>query len=208
MPDIAPEAKFMGQVTAQSMHEMQNILAIIHESAGLLGDILKVNAKVDFKHRPKMESTLEHIFAQVRRGKSLLHATSRLAHSPDDDLVESCDLAVQGAISVQLSERMVRLRGGDIAFTAPTESMPVQAGALSVLMAGYQGLQWAAGGISNASHIRVVLETAGANGVMRIEPSPGSTPDPTALDGLHRLLGADRVRLDDKTLRLLFPASA
>ena len=48
MPDIAREAKFMGSVTALSMHEMQNILAIIRESAGLMGDILRVNAKVDF----------------------------------------------------------------------------------------------------------------------------------------------------------------
>jgi hypothetical protein len=69
MPEIAQEARFMGAVTALTMHEMQNILAIIRESAGLMGDILKVNARVDFKHRPNMERTLEHISSHVDRGK-------------------------------------------------------------------------------------------------------------------------------------------
>lgn len=196
----------MGQVTAQSMHEMQNILAIIHESAGLLGDILKVNAKVDFKHRSKMEGTLDHVFAQVRRGKSLLHATSRLAHAPDEDLLESCDLAVHGPIGVQLSERMVRLRGCEIAFTAPTHALPVRTGALDVLMAVHQGLHWATSGAAQGQTITVVMDTDGLNRVVRIEAPAGSTPDSAALDRLHGLLGPDRVRLQGQTLHLLFPA--
>lgn len=208
MADIAPEAKFMGQVTAQSMHEMQNILAIIHESAGLLGDILKVNAKVDFKHRPKMESTLEHVFSQVHRGKSLLHATSRLAHAPDDDLLESCDLAVYATIGVQLSERMVRLRGGEIAFTAPTQALPARTGALSILMAVHQALNWATSDAAQDKTIGVTMQPGGENHVISIEAPAGSTPDPASLERLCALLGSDRVRCQGQTLHLSFPALA
>jgi len=196
----------MGLITAQSMHEMQNILAIIHESAGLLGDILKVNAKVDFKHRPKMESTLGHIFSQVHRGKSLLHATSRLAHAPDDDLLESCDLAVYSTIGVQLSERMARLRGSEVAFTPPTEAQPVRTGALNVLMSVYHGLYWATSGPTHNQAVAVTVAKAGSDRIVRVTAPAAAAPDVAALDHPRLLLGPDRVVLQGRELNLVFPA--
>ena len=145
MNPVATEAKFMGTVTALSMHEMQNILAIIRESAGLMGDVLKINAQVDFKYRPKMEQTLEHITSQIDRGKKLLEATSRLAHSPDEDLLLSCDLNIYARTVALLSERQVRLKGARVNFTPAATPLPVAVGALMVLMAGYRAVQWEIG---------------------------------------------------------------
>lgn len=206
MPDLAPETKFMSQVTAQGMHEMQNILAIIHESAGLLGDILAANPKVNFKHRPKMEGTLQHMFTQVHRGKSLLHAVSRLAHASDDDLVESCDLAVHALIGVQLSERMVRLCGCKIIFKEPEHSMPVRVGALLVLMAIHHGLQWATGPACSGQSIEISATSNDADHMLHITAPAESTPDPSTLDCIRSLLGTDRVRIQASTLSLCFPA--
>jgi hypothetical protein len=45
-----------------------------------------------------------------------------------------------------LSERLVRLKGAAVNFTAPTSAMPVAVGALRVLMTGYKAVQWAVGG--------------------------------------------------------------
>ena len=206
MPNIAPETKFMSQVTAQSMHEMQNILAIIHESAGLLGDILTANAKVNFKHRPKMESTLQHIFTQVHRGKSLLHAISRLAHASDDDLLENCDLAVQALIGVQLSERMVRLCGCKINLQKPKQSMPVRTGALLVLMAIHHSLLWAISNACSDQNIEVDLMTIDSDHVLRVHAPVETRPDPSTLDCMRSLLGPNRVHTQECTLSLYFPA--
>jgi hypothetical protein len=205
MPDIAPEARFMGAVTALSMHEMQNILAIIRESAGLMGDILKVNAKVDFKHRPNMERTLEHITSHVDRGKGLLEATSRLAHSPDDDMLEGCDLGVHARTVALLSERLVRLKGASVSFSPPTGAMPVAVGALEVLMTGYRAVQWAVGAGIKDGIVRMEIECGTTHHVLSVRPPEGACPDLNAVADLGVLMGKGRVEWDGTRLRILLP---
>ncbi len=205
MPEIAPEARFMGTVTALTMHEMQNILAIIRESAGLMGDILKVNARVDFKHRPNMERTLEHIATHVDRGKGLLEATSRLAHSPDDDLLDGCDLAVYARTVALLSERLVRLRGTAVDFTPASSALPVAVGALRVLMAGYRAVQWAVGGGVKDGVVRMNVEAGQEYHVLSLLPPQGVQQDREGLPVLASLLEEGRVEWDGARLRLFFP---
>jgi hypothetical protein len=205
MPEIAPEARFMGTVTALTMHEMQNILAIIRESAGLMGDILKVNARVDFKHRPNMERTLEHIATHVDRGKGLLEATSRLAHSPDDDLLDGCDLAVYARTVALLSERLVRLRGAAVDFTPTSSALPVAVGALRVLMAGYRAVQWAVGAGVKDGTVRMDVEAGQEYHVLSLLPPRGAQQDHEGLPVLASLLEEGRVEWDGARLRLLFP---
>lgn len=205
MPEIAPEARFMGTVTALTMHEMQNILAIIRESAGLMGDILKVNARVEFKHRPNMERTLEHIATHVDRGKGLLEATSRLAHSPDDDLLDGCDLAVYARTVAQLSERLVRLRGATVDFTPASSALPVAVGALRILMAGYRAVQWAVGAGVKEGVVRMSVEAGQEYHALSLLPPQGAQQDREGLTVLASLLEEGRVEWDGARLRLFFP---
>ena len=199
----------MGAVTALSMHEMQNILAIIRESAGLVGDVLSINARVDFKHRPKMEQALEHITTQVARGKNLLEATSRLAHSSDDDLLLNCDLSIYARTVALLSERLVRLKGASVSFTPSPTPLPVTVGALMVLMSGYRAVQWAVGaGIHKEGQVQVSLSPGVTEHGLTITPPVGLCPDSTLLDSLPMCLPGQtmRVHWDGIQLTLFFPA--
>lgn len=205
MTEIPREVRFMGAVTALTMHEMQNVLAIIRESAGLIGDILRVNAGVQFKHRPNMERTLEHITSNVERGKGLLEATSRLAHSPDDDLVESCDLAIYIRSVALLSERLARLRGAAVSFTPPSSPMPTAVGALSVLMIGYQAVQWAVGPSTKNGTVRLELERGKDFHVLTVEGPSDAVQDPAGLDPIRALLPPGRLERDAARLRVFFP---
>lgn len=206
MPEVAQEARFMGAVTALSMHEMQNILAIIRESAGLMGDILKVNARVDFKHRSNMERTLEHISSHVDRGKGLLEATSRLAHSPDDDLLEGCDLTVYARTVALLSERLVRLKGAAVNLSGPSTALPVAVGALRVLMTGYKAVQWAVGGGVKDGVVDLQIEGGQDFHVLSVRPPQGVNPDMEGIAFLGALLDDGKVEWDGTRLRILLPA--
>lgn len=206
MPEIAQEARFMGAVTALTMHEMQNILAIIRESAGLMGDILKVNAGVQFKHRSNMERTLEHISSHVDRGKGLLEATSRLAHSPDDDQLEGCDLAVYARTVALLSERLVRLKGAAVEFDGPVGPLPVAVGALRVLMTGYKAVQWAVGGGVKDGVVGLDVEEGRDFHALCVRPPRGAAPDPDGVAVLGALLDHGRVEWDGARLRVFLPA--
>jgi hypothetical protein len=207
MPEAARETVFMGTVTAMSMHEMQNILAIIRESAGLLGDIMKVNARVDFKHKPTLERTLGHISSQVDRGKGLLEATSRLAHSADADMLEACDLGVHARTLALLSERMVRLKGASVEFTPASRALPVAVGAIWVLMAGFRAVQWAVGNGAKDCVIRLAIDEGPDFHVLNVAPPTGSTPDLSGLSDLSSLLEQGRMEWDGTRLRIFFPVS-
>lgn len=205
MPELAPETRFMGAITAMTMHEMQNILAIIRESAGLMGDILKINARVDFKHRPNMERTLEHISTQIDRGKGLLDATSKLAHSPDPDMLESCDLAVYARTVSLLSGRMVRLRGAAVHFTPSSTPLPIAVGSMAVLMTGHEALRWLVGE-SSTGEMLMSLEPGTDSHALVIRPTQASQPDPSGLAAVQALLPEGRLDWDGQRLRILFPA--
>ena len=207
MPEAARETRFMGAVTAMSMHEMQNILAIIRESAGLLGDIMKVNARVDFKHKPTLERTLGHISSQVDRGKGLLEATSRLAHSADSDMLEACDLGVHARTLALLSERMVRLKGAAVEFTPASRSLPVAVGAIWVLMAGFRAVQWAVGDGAKDCVIHLAIDEGSEFHVLNVAPPGGTTPDLSGLSDLSALLEQGRMEWDGARLRIFFPVS-
>ncbi|NLY40906.1 MAG: hypothetical protein GX055_04705 [Desulfovibrionales bacterium] len=208
MSPVATEARFMGKVTAMTMHEMQNILAIIRESAGLMGDILRINAKIDFKHRPNMERTLDHISTQVERGKKLLEATSRLAHSPDDDLLLACDLSIYARTVALLSERQIRLKGAAVHFTPASSPLPVAVGALMVLMSGYHAVQWAVGPGGKNTDIHIGLEPGLTEHGLTITPPPGQDVDPDQLnpDSMNLPGQAARIDWDGQRLALFFPA--
>jgi hypothetical protein len=205
MPEISQDARFMGTVTAQSMHEMQNILAIIRESAGLMGDILKVNSRVEFKHKPNMVRTLENITFQVDRGKGLLDATSRLAHTPDADLLECCDLTAFSRTLGKLADRYVRLKGISLNLTVPSTALPVSMGALQVLMGGYRAMQWAVGTGAKEGELRAYLEAGTDFHVLTITPPQGVTPDQDKVPDLSVMLEPGRAQWDGRCLRLFFP---
>ena len=82
----APEdrdAAFVAEVTAGTTHEMRNILAIVKESAGLIGDLMYAFNRRGSLDQDKLTRSLGRIDAQVARGTELLANLNRFAHSLD-----------------------------------------------------------------------------------------------------------------------------
>ena len=78
------EIAFMGKITAGITHEMNNVLAIIRESAGLIQDILAIiNKDGPLPHREKIEQALARVGDQVTRGVGLNKELNHFAHSMD-----------------------------------------------------------------------------------------------------------------------------
>lgn len=77
--------QFMGLITASVTHEMQNVLATIRESAGLMGDLLSLPGDACAKHQDKFRKVTSMIDEQVERGMRLSDALNRFAHAADDE---------------------------------------------------------------------------------------------------------------------------
>ncbi|MCM0755782.1 hypothetical protein M7784_11065 [Desulfovibrio aminophilus] len=134
------EARFMGTVTAMAMHDMQNVLAIIRESAGLVGDLLVINKDAPFKHRDALDRAVGHITRHVERGKGILEAMSRLAHAPDDNQLDNTDLSACCRAVVQLTERLAHMKSAEVRLKDSTRPVPVEIGTLPAMTAVFLGL--------------------------------------------------------------------
>lgn len=76
------DALFMGRLTAQATHDMQNILATIRESAGLMEDLLAMGGG-DFPHAERFKRGLAVLGEQVERGMVLSEQLNYCAHAPE-----------------------------------------------------------------------------------------------------------------------------
>lgn len=76
------DAMFMGQLTASATHEMQNILATIRESSGLMEDLLALGGE-GFAHAERFKKGLGVLSEQVERGMALSEQLNYCAHAPE-----------------------------------------------------------------------------------------------------------------------------
>lgn len=100
---------FMGKVTASVSHELQNVLAIIRETAGLMQDFLMMgDACADLGER--LENSLASIKNQVVRGVNLTSGLNQFAHSADH---LSCAINVRDTVTrlLGITERIIRNKG-------------------------------------------------------------------------------------------------
>lgn len=82
---------FFGKVNASISHELKNILAIISETAGLLGDLTQ-KATRDGKIDLELINTCSNdIVEEIQRGFATIKQMNRFAHSVDH-AIESVDL--------------------------------------------------------------------------------------------------------------------
>ncbi|HWR03904.1 MAG TPA: hypothetical protein VN419_07770 [Humidesulfovibrio sp.] len=76
------DAMFMGRLTASATHEMQNILATIRESGGLMEDLLAMGGE-NFAHAERFKKGLCVLAEQVERGMALSEQLNYCAHAPE-----------------------------------------------------------------------------------------------------------------------------
>jgi hypothetical protein len=85
----------MGRLTASAMHEIQNVLAGVKESAGLMDDLLAMTKEKDCPNRDKFRKVVASILDLVERGVRLSSEVNRLGHASqsEDSPVELTEVA-------------------------------------------------------------------------------------------------------------------
>ncbi len=109
----ADELAFFGKIAASVTHELKNVLAIINESNGLMGDILGMQKGVSFPHREKFERSIKKVEEQVRRGVEITSRFNRFAHSMDLPMVDA-DLNSIVIQTLALAQRFAALKNVEL----------------------------------------------------------------------------------------------
>ncbi len=115
------EIAFMGRITAGLSHEINNVLAIIKESAGLMDDILRLCPENVVPHQDRIVKASANIRKQVDRGVDIVTGLNRFAHSMDEPWaqVDLNELTARIVFLMQRFGRKRRIRLGAVPHPEP-----------------------------------------------------------------------------------------
>jgi C4-dicarboxylate-specific signal transduction histidine kinase len=107
-PDLE-EITFFGRITASVTHELQNMLAVVKETAGLMEDLAAISKQDSGSLGKNLEKSIEVINRQIARGSDLLMNLNRFSHNPDNPLIQTDLYETVGEIVV-LSARFAAMK--------------------------------------------------------------------------------------------------
>jgi hypothetical protein len=183
------EAAFMGEVTASITHEVQNVLAIIQQSAGLMGDLLDLSRKESlkslgfrkgFQYHDKFATLIAAIGEQVERGSNLSDGLNRLAHVPDTQ-AGTTDLRRSARLLFSLIGRIARKRRVEFVLDPGDGECQAQCPPMQALMALYGVARTLIDGLSGCAVRVAVHAPEGGPVVDFILPEGGEGTPPLSL---------------------------
>jgi C4-dicarboxylate-specific signal transduction histidine kinase len=113
---------FLGSVTASFSHEINNVMAIIAELAGLMEDLLRVADQGNPPPLERIRGISERIGTQVKRGEEMIKRLNRFAHTMDEP-VKTIDMTNLLVDLIALSERLRTRRRARLETRFPEETI-------------------------------------------------------------------------------------
>ncbi len=113
---------YFGTMTTTATHDLKNVIAIINENAGLLGDLTQMARRNQSPLAPeRVGQVAGRIQDQVKRADDLLKNLNRFAHSVDTPMGEtaSCDLEETVGKTLELAARLIAMKGVGIKIIPP-----------------------------------------------------------------------------------------
>ena len=101
---------FFGEMSASVSHEIKNVLAIIKENAGLLQDMLAMDARGIPLSPERLTRLAQSIDRQVARGDGVVRNMNRFAHSADHPS-ETVDVQEAIRFVIDLADRLIAMKG-------------------------------------------------------------------------------------------------
>ncbi len=115
--DRDDEAAFFGKVTASTTHELQNVLAIIKENAGLMEDFIQMSPNSLSDNLPDLLEKFTHCLGKIKeqsyRGVELTSGLNKFAHTTDR-LYAPVNIYEIAKRLIFLTKRIFSQKGGQI----------------------------------------------------------------------------------------------
>ena len=105
--------QFFGKMTASISHEINNVLAIINENAGLLEDFSLMSEQGMPIEPERLKSISQTVMKQVRRANGIIKNMNKFAHSADETIT-NVDLNDLLELAVALSARLAAMRSYEL----------------------------------------------------------------------------------------------
>ncbi len=209
-----PEAAFLAAMTGSATHEVRNVLAIIKESGGLIGDMVHASGERGALDKEKILRAVDRIETQVKRGADLLTNLNRLSHALDHGLV-TVDLGEEVAQMVFRGQRFARKRGQQVTAGELEEKCAFPVNPLHLHMVLYAALERCLDRLPEGSSATVGVFKEGGGSVVEFRGVleerwtgvvPGETEDWRDFEKLAGSIGVTVERAEaGPGVRILFP---
>jgi signal transduction histidine kinase len=102
--------QFFGRITASISHEIRNVLAVLNENAGLLGDVVLMAEKGSPLNPERLKGLAGSMGKQILRANGIVENMNRFAHAVDE---KSKEVYLHDILSllVALTQRFADMRG-------------------------------------------------------------------------------------------------
>ncbi len=110
--------RFFGRIMAGVSHELNNVITVVEEVAGLLDDLILLAQRGKPLKLERLALQTEKIHRQVARGKALVKHMNRFSHSVDERQ-GGCNLRQELENLFALSERLVNQKQTTLEFSCP-----------------------------------------------------------------------------------------
>lgn len=186
------EALFMGRLTAAATHDLQNVLATIRESSGLMEDLLAMGAE-NFPHAERFQKGLKVLSEQVERGMNLAEELNYCAHAPEA-VATGAEINEAMRSLIGLSRRLAARGRVKLALCPGRGGLRTSLRGLEAMALAGLALECALPGMAQNSTLSIFVEEQGGLGVVRLSgpgfEECGRAPAFAELKALAKSLGA------------------
>ncbi|MFH2056472.1 MAG: hypothetical protein ABIJ61_10975 [bacterium] len=115
---------FFGAVTASVSHELNNVISIIDQTAGLLDDMIAGEEQGVPLSVERLTTAVASVQKQTERGLEIIKRLNKFAHSTDQPLLE---FEVNEVLDnfVALARRLASLKRADLVLSPPVEQLKI-----------------------------------------------------------------------------------
>ena len=194
------EIGFMGKVAASLSHEIKNTLAIINESAGLMGDLLGKDAPEDWPSYSRFNDLLASIEEQVQRSADIVKRLNQFAHSMDKSLAD-LDLNETVRQTVILAKRFATLRRVNLETQLASKPLHLQSDPFRLLYVIFGFIERAINCSPREAEVSVKTEQSGE--MLQVMVTDRGTVE---VDSIRALISAGpsaEAKLDESDLAVL-----
>ena len=168
--------QFFGKMSASISHEINNVLAIINENAGLLDDFTIMADKGMPIDPKRLKSVASTILAQIRRADQIVQNMNNFSHTIDQSTAE-LNLRKTVEAVINLSHRFASMRGITIDVKPSENIVTINTAAFFLENLIWLCLDFAMNVIGSAKTISLIIRETDSGGHIRFAGLEGLTAE-------------------------------
>jgi hypothetical protein len=164
--------RFFGTLSASMTHEMNNVLSVIDQVSGLIGDMVQASYSGHPIDPARAKAAQERLSHQVGKGVALIGRFNRFAHTVDDQTTEY-DLVEETQNTIYLVRRLAEMKRITLEDVSGEEEITVTGDPFAVQICVFYGLQVFIEKLSEGERVTLDIRKSGQTVHMSMKGSAG-----------------------------------